>query len=209
MATGRPGQEPVTDSRDFMRTWIRAIALPIGALAVFVQFAGARVDVKIDFDKSFDFKAARSWGWAPAGAGEVKMARTQTDDPDAMKKFAEPPIVDSITREMVRLKLEPAPANPDLIITYYLLLTTNQQSQSMGQFLPATMSWGLPLFPQATSSLKVLNQGALVIDMSAKGAVVWRGVAQAQIKIDSDVKKREALLREGVRDLLRRFPPKV
>ena len=44
------------------------------------------------------------------------------------------------------------------------------------------MAWGLPLFPQATQSLKVLNQGALVLDLSAKGAVVWRGVAQAQIK---------------------------
>jgi len=33
-------------------------------------------------------------------------------------------------------------------------------------------------------------------------------VAQAQIKLDADDKKREALLREGVRDLLKRFPPK-
>ena len=70
------------------------------------------------------------------------------------------------------------------------------------------MSWGLPLFPQATQSLKVLNQGALVIDLSANGTVVWRGVAQAEIKMDTDFKKREALLREGVRDLLKRYPPK-
>ena len=53
-----------------------------------------------------------------------------------------------------------------------------------------------------------MNQGSLVLDLSAKGTVVWRGVAQANIKIDADDKKREALLREGVRDLLRRYPPK-
>ena len=38
--------------------------------------------------------------------------------------------------------------------------------------------------------------------------MVWRGVAQAKIKLGIEVKKREALLREGVHELLRRFPPK-
>ncbi len=70
------------------------------------------------------------------------------------------------------------------------------------------MSWGLPPFLQATQSLKVMNQGSLVIDLAGGGNVVWRGVAQAKLKLDTDFKKREAILREGVRDLLKRFPPK-
>jgi hypothetical protein len=53
-----------------------------------------------------------------------------------------------------------------------------------------------------------MNHGSLVLDLSAKDAVVWRGVAQAKISFDIDDKKREALLREGVRDLLKRYPPK-
>ena len=52
------------------------------------------------------------------------------------------------------------------------------------------------------------ESGSLVLDFSANGTVVWRGVAQAQIKMDADDKKREAILREGVRDLLKRYPPK-
>jgi hypothetical protein len=47
-----------------------------------------------------------------------------------------------------------------------------------------------------------------VIDLAAGGNVVWRGVAQSRLKPDTDFKKREATLREAVRDLLRRFPPK-
>jgi hypothetical protein len=187
---------------------IRSVALVCAVLAFTVQATLARVDVKIDFDKSFNFKAVRTWGWPAAGPGEVKMARTQTDDPDAMKKVAEPPIVEAITAEMARLGLQPAPSDPDVTINYFLLLTTNQSAQTIGQFLPATMSWGLPLFPQATQSLKVLNQGALVLDLTAKGTIVWRGVAQAQIKIGTELKRREAMLREGVRDLLKRYPPK-
>ena len=187
---------------------IRSIALATAVIAFSVQALSARVDVRVDFDKSFNFKAVRTWGWHPDGRGEVKMARTQIDDPAAMTKAAEPPIVDAVTTEMKRLGLPQAPSDPDLTVHYYLLLTTNQSAQTIGQFLPSTMAWGLPLFPQATQSIKVLNQGALVIDLSAKGAVVWRGVAQAEIKPDMEFKKREALLREGVRDLLKRYPPK-
>ena len=168
----------------------------------------ARVDVKVEFDKAFDFKSVRTWGWDPAGPGQVKMGRTLEDDPDAMKRRAEPLIVSEVETEMPRRGLQQAASDPQLIVTYYLLLSTNLTAQTMGQFLPATTAWGLPPFAPATQSLQVMNQGSLVLDLSAKGNVIWRGVAQAQIKLDADDKKREALLREGVRDLLRRFPPK-
>ena len=75
------------------RPWCRAtrlFAISIAVLALTVHAALARVDVKIDFDKAFNFKAVRTWGWNPAGPGDVKMARTKDDDPDAMKRRAEP-----------------------------------------------------------------------------------------------------------------------
>lgn len=186
----------------------RLSAIAIAALTVcFADAALARVDVKIDFDKSFDFKAVRTWSFDPAGNGEVKMARTQQDDPDAAKAVADPIIVDAVNGEMAKLKLQRA-ESPDLIVRYFLLLTTNMTAQTVGQFLPGTVSWGLPPFAQSTQSLEVMNQGALVIDLASRGTVVWRGVAQAKIKFDVDAKKRESLLREAVHDLLRRFPPK-
>ena len=56
-----------------------------------VPAALARVDVRVEFDKAFNFKAVKTWGWNAAGPGDVKMARTKEDDPDAMKRRAEPP----------------------------------------------------------------------------------------------------------------------
>ena len=47
-----------------------------------------------------------------------------------------------------------------------------------------------------------------MLDLSANGQVVWRGVAQAKIKMDADEQRRTSLLRESVRDLLQRYPPK-
>ena len=44
--------------------------------------------------------------------------------------------------------------------------------------------------------------------MTAKDVIVWRGVANAKIKFEADDSKREELIREAVRDLLRKFPPK-
>ncbi len=40
--------------------------------------------------------------------------------------------------------------------------------------------------------MKMMNQGSLVLDFSAKDVVVWRGVAQANIAFEADDKKREA-----------------
>ena len=164
--------------------------------------------MQIDHDKTFDFKPMRTWAWNPEGPGDVKMARTQEDDPEAMKRKAEPWILDAVAMEMKRRGLQQAESQPDLTVTYYMLLTTSMSAQTMGQFLPPTVSWGLPPFAQATQSLEMMNQGALVLDLSAKGNVVWRGVAQAKIDFESTDKKREALVREGVRDLLKRYPPK-
>lgn len=189
-----------------IRTPLTVIAMA-AAVCLLAEPVLARVDVKIHFDKAFNFKTVRTWSFDPASNGEVKMARTQKDDPDAVKAVAEPIIVDAVNVEMQKLKLQRTDA-PDVIVRYFLLLTTNQTTQQIGQFLPGTVAWGLPPFQQSTQSLQVMNQGSLVIDLAAGGNVVWRGVAQAKIKFDVDFKKREAILRESVRDLLRRFPPK-
>ena len=191
-----------------MQMRIRTITLVVALFALTAPEVLARVKVQIDFEKSFNFKAVRTWGWGVDGPGSIMMARTAEDDPDAMKKRAEPPIVDAVTIEMTRRGLSQAPEAPDLTVTYYLLLTTSMSTQTVGQFLPGTVSWGLPPFAQSTQSLKFMNRGALVLDLSAKGTVVWRGVEQADIKMDATEQKRETLLREAVRDLLKRFPPK-
>jgi hypothetical protein len=186
---------------------IVALALATAmALAIHVGLEG--VDVNIEHDKAFDFKSARTWAWNPKGAGDVIVARTKDDDPAAMKRKAEPLILDAVAAEMKGRGLQQAASQPDLIVTYYLLLSNNMTAQTIGQFLPATTAWGYMLVAPATQSIKMMNQGALVLDLSAKDVVIWRGVAQARVAFEADDKKREAILREGVRDLFKRYPPK-
>jgi hypothetical protein len=168
----------------------------------------ARIKVTVNYDKKFDFKPVRTWAWNPAGPGEVKMARTAEDDPETARQRAEPIIVESVDAELGKRGLTASPSSPDVTVTYYLLLTTNLTSQTMGQFVSATPEWGLPPFPPATQALKAMNRGSLVLDVSAAKEIVWRGVAQADLDMGADAKKRETVLREAVRDLVRRFPPR-
>jgi hypothetical protein len=167
---------------------IRSVAVVALLVALLAPETFARVKVTVNFDKAFDFKSMKTWGWPADGPG--------------------PLIVESVTKELATRGLTQASAQPDLVVTYYLLLSNSMSSQTMGQFLPATSAWGLPFFPQATQSLEYVDQGSLVIDFSANKTVVWRGVAHAKIKPDTAYKKREELIREGVRDLFRRYPPK-
>ena len=184
--------------------WLAAAALAAGPPTVLL----ARVKVHVNFDKKFDFKPARTWAWTPGQPGQIMMGRTADDDPKAAQKLAEPIILEEVASELGKRGLTAATGQPDLTVTYYLLLTTSINAQTVGQFLPATVNWGLPPFPQATQALKVMNAGSLVLDFSSKDDIVWRGVAQAELKMDTEPKKREAVLREAIRDLLRRFPPK-
>jgi hypothetical protein len=177
-------------------------------IAVVVQSGAAAVKVRTNFDKAFDFRQARTWAWNPKGAGDVMVARTPDDDPEAIQRRAEPVIMNAVSAEMPRRGLKPAAGTPDLTLTYYLLLTVGASAQTLGQFLPPVTAWGLPPFAPSTTSLEVIEQGSLVLDLSANGEVIWRGIGEAQIKMDLNLERRSALIREAVREILERYPPK-
>jgi hypothetical protein len=184
-------------------------ALTLATAMVFALHVSLEgVDVNIEYGKTFDFTSVKTWAWSPKGAGDVIIARTKDDDPAAVKKKAEPLILDAVAGELMRKGLQQATSEPDVTVTYYLLLSNNMTAQTIGQFLPATTAWGYMLVAPSTQSIKMMNQGALVIDLTAKDFVVWRGVAQARVAFEVDDKKREAILREGIRDLFKRYPPK-
>ena len=191
-----------------VKKWYRIIPVAVIGIVIAMQPVLAKVNVRVDFDPKFDFKPVRTWAWNPKGPGQLKMARSQNDNEEAMQKRFEPLILESVATEMSRRGMQEAPAGPDLIVTYYALLSTSTTAQTMGQFLPGTTAWALPPFEQVTQSLKLANSGALVLDLSDKTGVVWRGVAKADIDFDVSEQKRQALVREAVRELLSKFPPK-
>jgi hypothetical protein len=171
-----------------------------------VQIGAAAVKVHVDIDKAFDFRQARTWAWAVPTAGHVMVARTPTDDPDAIQKLAEPIVMDAVIKELPARGMSHTTQAPELTLKYYLLLTIGSAAQTVGQFLPPVTQWGVPPFMASTQSLKVIQQGSLALDFSAKEQIVWRGVAAAEIKPGLPQEKRAALIREAVHEILKRYP---
>ena len=191
-----------------IRSMFAAIALGT-ALILTAHAVLEAVDVQTAHDKAFDFRPMKTWGWNPASAGHVKMVRTKNDDSEAMQRKVEPIVRDAVSQEMAKRGLKEAASNPDLTLTYYLLLTVNVETQQFGQFVPTAVIWELPLFTTGTQSFKVLNKGSLVFDLAAKDAIVWRGVAEAQLEPDASDKKRESRLRERCPGSAQALPAEV
>jgi uncharacterized protein DUF4136 len=176
-------------------------------LAVATVSAGVKIRTKKD--DSFNFRGLRTWAWHPEGAGTVKMALTENDKPDELQRQFEPTIIEAVTSELGQRGWTPSTqGTPDLEVHYYLLISTNLSSQSMGQFVPATMEWGLPPFSGQTTAFKMIEQGSLVLDVSAPSlkSVVWRGVAETEIDRERNQEQRRTRVREAIRDMLRKLP---
>jgi len=186
--------------------WAAGIAIVLGLIFA-VRPDAASVKVKADFDKAFDFRQMHTWQWNP-DAGQVILARTQGEDRDAVRRRAEPVIKDAVATEMRRRGLALATGAPDLTLTYYLLLTVGTSAQTLGQFLAPVPEWGLPLFTPSTTSLEAIERGSLVLDLTANGKVVWRGIGEAGFSMELDQNRRATLLREAVKKVLDRYPPK-
>jgi hypothetical protein len=185
-----------------------AAALAIGlGLTFTVSPDAAGVKVKIHFDKAFNFKQMRTWQWA-TDPGQVILARVQGEDKDAVRRLAEPIILEAVGAELRKRGVSEAMVAPDLTVAYYLAMTIGASAQSMGQFLAPVPEWGLPYFAPSTTSLQAIERGTLVIDLSSAGRVVWRGLGEAGFTMDADAKKREALLREAIKKVINRYPPK-
>ena len=190
---------------------MKAGRLCVTVLLVFT-FAGAepafsRVKVRSARDPEFSFQPVRTWAWQPLDDKQVMMARTANDNPKAMRAVVEPIILEAVAAELGKRSWQQAADGPNVTLTYYLMLTYGQTTQTMGQFAGAS-AWALPPFLATTTSLEISPHGALAIDVSSAGKVVWRGVAETKIKPDLSTPAREALLREAVRDLIKKLPQK-
>lgn len=180
----------------------------LAAAAVVVQ---AGVKVRVEFDKEYDFTRVRTFGWHPDGAGEVKLLMREGGDPEEIRTRWEPTIKDAVEQEMTKRGLAPATTGtPDLIMHYYFLSGPNSDSQYRGQFIGAVPPWGLPDFAMTTTSFKIFEQGTLVLDLidGPKRQICWRGIAEAEVNRQRTPAERDKRIREGVRDLLQKFPPK-
>jgi len=202
MTTQAPGFGLQASARAFAVT---LLALGLVAAAV----ARAAVDVKVEFDQTFDFPSARTWAWHPEGAGKVITMTSKYDNAEEIQQRLEPTILASIEQELTNRGLtQVTTGEPDFYVSYYLLLRIGAASQQMGQFI--NPAWGLPPIRGATQAGRTYEEGSLAIDLSnaKERRTVWRGVAAAEVNRQRSEDERLKLIRDAIAQTLANYPPK-
>ena len=153
----------------------------------------------------------RTWNWSPDGTGKVMLATTAEADPEKLRQKVDPVLVprDRTGADGPRASRRP-PTTPRLLVNYYVLVTVGQSSQYMGQFIPSTPEWGLPIVMGGTTAAARVPRRHGLIDMVAPSmkSVVWRGAAQAEVDLEKKPEERRVRLEKAVHDMLEEFPPK-
>ena len=190
-----------------MRTPRLAVTGVCLILATALAMAG--VNVKSERDPKFDFSRLKTWAWSTPGT--IKMAGPTLRKPEDVERKYQPVITQAIEDEFVRRGYPKATsAPPDFHVTYYVLLTQGNSSQTAGQFLPSNAQWGIPWFTASTTALTYYPQGTLVLDAAspAPDRLVWRAAAEAKIEVQNTEEKRTARIKSIVKDLISKFPKK-
>jgi hypothetical protein len=192
---------------------VKKLIVPLLCVSLAAGLEAAKIKVQAEPDPNFDFATVRTFAW-DTDAGEVIMARTQTDDPAPIKAFVDGRIRKYVGDALVKIGKTPATGGaPDLQFHYYVLVTVQSNGQYMGQFLPSVPYWGLPPFDAGTTALQVVTKGSLVLDALLPGEkdkrlVVWRGIAQSTVEDTDKPDVRDKRLREAAQELIKRFPLK-
>ncbi len=195
-----------------VRAWrVRIAFLTLAAVVAVaaVALAGG-IKITVQRNKDYQYQNRRTWAWDPKEPGTVRVLQAM-GDPEKIKAGMEPMIVPAVERGLVKRGFTQVPADKaDFHVCYYLLVGPNYTAQYHGQFIGAVPAWGLPDFVQSTSSLKVIDQGSIVVDVTSTELkmVIWRGVAAAEINGRLSGAERQARIEKGVTDMLKNFPPK-
>jgi hypothetical protein len=175
--------------------------LALAASAVMVQGC-ASISVKREFDPQADYSSYRTYDWMPSESRRVDL---RARDP-----LVEQRIRDAIERELGAKGLQKVSSgDADVRIGYLLVLEESLDAQAI--YSGAAPDWQYRTYGPGTTAqqTRMLTTGTLVIDVfdAGKKELVWRGVAEGEVKEIQDPEKRRARINEAVEKILAGFPP--
>jgi hypothetical protein len=194
-----------------MRIKLAGAVVAIAAVVFASGVSAAKIKVRVQAAPKFDGAGFNTWAWAADGPGQVIMARSSQDDPTPIEKTFGPTIADAISKELGLRGLATADAaGADLHAHYYLLIAVGFNTQQFGQFLPAVPDWGIPPFAGGNQAYEIISTGSLVLDLISTSAkrIIWRGIAQTELNGENSDEQRHVRIREGVHELLLKYPKK-
>ena len=159
-------------------------------MAALIGSAAYAQDVKVDFDKAFDFSTVKTF--------TVKIG-TSWNNPLSEARF-----VKEFEQTLTEKGWKKDDANPDAVV---VLHGATQMKKSLNTFYSGMGGYRWRGMGTATTTVNEYTVGTLVVDIfEAKSkALIWRGVAQDELsdKTEKNIKK----LAKASDKLFKDFPP--
>jgi hypothetical protein len=181
-----------------------ALAAAAGALlAGCAALAGASLSLSIDSDGDPEarFEALGSWDWLPAPADARDLPTAPSADP------LEARVRDAIADELEARGYPRRPGAPTFWVHPMVRVedVVAAEAQDVHEEVPVWMRPAL-----RDTHVIVGQRGHLVVDLvdPATRRLLWRGAVSGAVDPSASAAQRDARLREGVRRLLARFPPR-
>ena len=184
------------------------MALLVVAAAAALEAAKIKVEARRE---QVDFSAIKTYVWLPSPPPTAEVAPGVMRDPRVIQKELEPTILSTADRELAAhgWKRVEGPG-ADVQIVYYLSQGVGFNASTVGQYYQYATGYALIVSPllAPTESVKVIEEGTLIIDVVQDRKAIWRGTAKGTINRDNSDEKRLKNVADAVKKLIAKLPAK-
>jgi hypothetical protein len=178
-----------------------------------ILFGCSTIEIYSDYDPWANFSGLKTFSWIPG-------PQKETGDPRI-----DNPLLDAHIRNAVEDQLalngfeKKGTEKPDFWIGYHAAIDRKLGAQTINHFYAYPPGWAwehyrTPYVPpgMAITETEIFyyDEGTLILDVvdPETRKLIWRGSAQAEVKYATNPEKRNERIKEAVRRILERFPPK-
>lgn len=168
------------------------------SLLLLLLTAGCDLKTSVDYDRSADFSAVKTYAWADQENPKIS-------DLDHRR------IVSAIDAQLAKEGLTQVESNPDVYVTYFA--DDNEQTvidtTHYGYGFPGDWYWGYGGMGMSTSTSRVrtYTEGTLVVDIykAKEKELVWRGTVSGTVS--ENPQKNVKKINKGLAKLFEKYPP--
>ena len=170
----------------------------------------AKIEVDVQHNPKANFAAIASYTWLPSPPPTTEAAPGTMRDPLAVQRELDPIIVGAVDAQLQKRGIQKRATGGDVQVVYYLSHGASINAHTLGSYYAYAADFYVYLPPGGgqTTSVRVIEEGSLVIDVVDDARAIWRGTASAQINRENDDAKRYKLVRDAVKKLFDRWPKK-
>jgi hypothetical protein len=171
------------------------------AFALFVVTGCAiPLTVDYDYDTSYDFTKLRTYDWLPTPPG------------DQIEDLTEKRLQGAMNTQLQAKGYSRSTESPDFLLSMQgIKKTVEKGSTGVGASIAVPVgSHGSVSLGGGKSKPRVMEEGALTVLITerASGALLWKGMAAAEIKPKQSPEEQQQRINSVIAELLKNFPPK-